>query len=348
MQARFHEPRDAGNHPVSAPIVKDVGFATHFAPAHIGAFYPKLIEYLEREMGADFEALPCFEGGVEALDGRFRVVIFGTRRAAVKMASRCSFTKSLLIDHGPIHTNRAPHGKVHFEIFSSEYLRATYSNLGIRPLLKGWSGSYFISSDTDCRHPLPGECLVYLIPSRGWKANSLVEVPFSEEQTIEYVTSLCGIFRRVHVVSHLSSAVNFMAKYSYRLPTNAVPVNHGPEFMRLINNVEAVFFEYSSVVATALWNPEVRLFVRMPKYPCGPATLHAKWFHELLDEVAYPVCNDDFSKVLTQIRVDPKRGAREAAKWQIYDATVEDPYAAVLECVREAVLISKSEPGSGK
>lgn len=318
--------------------MKNIGFAARHAPNHVRAFYTRLIEYFAQELGDDFEVVPEeYDGVVSSLDGRYRLVIFGTRGAAAEMVAHCNYTKSLLIDHGPVHTNRAPHSMVHFEIFSSPYLNNRYPGTGMAPAIKSWSGGYFLSDHLDNVCPRPGECLVYLIHNTGWKANSLTLVPFDDLSTIRYLAGLAAEFDRVHVVSHLNGGENFAVKYRAELPEHVIPVAHGPHFMNLVNNVEAVFFEYSSVIAAVLWNPRVKLFYRVPPYPCGPITLHATFLHELLEVAAYLIVGDDLSQVRECLISDPKLLAREEAKRLVFDESISDPYKAALDCVREAL-----------
>ena len=329
--------------------MKRVGFAARHAPNHVRAFYARLIEYFAQELGDDFEVIPDeYDGMVPSLDGRYRLVVFGTRGAAAEMVTHCKVTKSLLIDHGPIHTNRAPHSRVHFEVFSSPYLNHRYPKTGMASAIKSWSGGYFLTDHLESGSPRPGECLVYLIHNTGWKANSLTAVPFDDPSTIDCLSGLAERFKIVHVVSHLNGGENFAVKYRDALPGNVLAVGHGPQFMSLVNNVEALFFEYSSVIAAALWNPAVKLFYRIPPLPCGPVTLHATFLHELLEFATYPIKNDDLSGVGDCLSLDPKLEARREAKRLVFDESITDPYRAALDCVRDALrILEEEEPTNG-
>lgn len=321
--------------------MKDVAFSVKHAPLHVRAFYGRLIEYLRQELGDDMDILD--DGDYEELselDGRYKVVMFCTRGAAIHVSKNCLVTKSFLVDHGPVHTNRAPHGVIDFEVFSSAYLDERYTADGFRAKGRSWSGGYFL---TDHLRPGPirsGECLVYSIHNVGWLANSMSEIPFSDEETLAYLISLSKIFKVVHVVSHINAGGNFVDKYRADLPENVLPVAHGFPFMDLIASVEAVFMEYSSVMAACLWNTDVRIFVRYPRHTLGPITLQARYLHELMDAAAYPITGDSVENVIDLIKADPKHGKRVEAKGQIYDPGVTDPYYEVLKCVREAVAIS--------
>ena len=320
---------------------KQVGFATFCSPRHIRVFYQRLIEYLAQELGQDFE-VATYSGSEPAaeIDGEYSVLLFETRQAADRIVEQCTITRSMLVDHGPIHSNRTAACRAHFEVFSSPYLKSRYAECGLGPTVRGWSGGYFLTDFLDCLSPRRDECLVYLLGMKGWAANSLTEYPFSEEETIEYLRGLAGIFKRVHVVTHLNSRASFVAVHREALPRNIMLVENGPHFWSLINNVSAVFFEYSSVFAIALWNPGVRLFQRAPKYPCGPIALHATVFHEVMDEVSYRIEDDDLSDVRGLMEDDPKRARRQECKDLIFDPAASDPYAEILKRVREAVEIS--------
>jgi hypothetical protein len=321
--------------------MKDVAFSVKHAPLHVRAFYGRLIEYLRQELGESMDILGDEDyDDLAELEGMYKVVMFCTRGAAINLTKNCQVTRSFLVDHGPIHTNRAPHGVIDFEVFSSPYLNDRYSADGFRAKVKSWSGGYFLT-DHLCSGPIRGgECLVYSIHNVGWYANSMAEVPFSDDETLDYLRALSKLFKVVHVVSHINAGGNFVEKYRDLLPENVLPVAHGFSFMDLIASVEAVFMEYSSVMAACLWNPEVKLFVRYPKHVLGPITLQARYLHELMESAAYPIVNDMVGDVMALLSSDPKRGKRVEARTQIYDLSVEDPYYEVLKCVREAIAMS--------
>ena len=67
-----------------------VGFATHCSPKHIRAYYSRLIEYLAQELGEEFEVVNCAsDAELAALDGAYKLVIFGTRESAEYMVNHC-------------------------------------------------------------------------------------------------------------------------------------------------------------------------------------------------------------------------------------------------------------------
>jgi len=319
---------------------KEVAFSVKHAPLHVRAFYGRLIEYLSQELDERFAVIDNDDyDEIIDLDGRYKLVLFCTRGAAAQLTKLSSSTKSFLVDHGPIHTNRAPHGTVDFEIFSSEYLRNRYSEEGFKSKVRSWSGGYFITDHLVSNHIKKGECLVYCIHNVGWYANSMVEVPFSDEETITYLNNLSELFNVVHVVSHINAGKNFVDKYRSNLLPNVVPVSHGFSFMSLIASVEAVFMEYSSVISCCLWNPYVKIFVRYPKYPLGPITLQARYLHELMNDAAYPIINDSVKEVENYMISDKKSEARHRAKLQIFDDRIDHPYYEVLRRIREALEI---------
>jgi hypothetical protein len=345
----MNAPMDATPAEIPPEFRASVGFATHCSPRHVRTYYSRLIEYLAQELGEEFEVVKCAsDAELAALDGAYKLVIFGTRESAEYMVNHCRSTRSMLVDHGPLHSNRTARCRAHFEVFSSPYLRDFYSAAELAPHVKGWSGGYFLTDHLDSLQPRKGECLVYLIHMNGWRSNSLTHEPFSGEDTIGYLLGLSQLFRTVHVSSHLNGGGNFVVMNRDELPENVVPVAHGPHFWNLINNVDAVFFEYSSVFAIALWNPEVKLFQRLPQHPCGPVTLHATAFHQIMNAATYPVLDDDLSGISRMMEDDPKREERERAKRLIYDEAISDPYAAILAAVREALATIDSAASLGK
>lgn len=319
---------------------KDIAFAVRHAPLHIQAFYGRLIEYLCQELGEDIDIIGDGDyENIADLDGMYKIVMFCTRGAATHLSDNCATTRSFLVDHGPIHTNRAPHGHVDFEVFSSEYLRKRLSQEGLGAEVKSWSGGYFLTDHLLSSPIRKGECLVYLIHNTGWLANSMSRIPFTDDQTIGYLDGLSKIFRVVHVVSHINGGINFVTRYRQFIPGNVLSVSHGNQYMNLIASVEVVFLEYSSALATTLWNPEVKIFIRNPKFPLGPITLHARYLHELMERVGYPIIEDSLETVDEMLRNDPKHLFRVAAKSEIYDINIDDPYEFILRCVRDAVRI---------
>lgn len=324
---------------------KAFAFSVQYAPNHIQSFYGRLVEYFRQEIGDEFDVIGendfrC----LKELDGLYDIVIFGNRGAAARMTDSCAFTKSLLIDHGPIHTNRAPHGTVDFEIFSSEYLRKVYSANGFAPKIAGWSGGYFLSEHLNANREIArGTCLVYLLHNTGWKANSLANVPFSDDQTVVYLNGLAAIFGCVYVVSHLNGGDNFSERYRHVLSSNVVALDHGIPFNNLICGVEAVFIEYSSVLAAALWNPRVKIFVRYPKYPCGPVTLQASFLHWLMDYATYPIREDDLTEVERILREDHLHAERCEVKDMIFDKNIDDSFKSSLDCLLEALKMCRTD-----
>jgi hypothetical protein len=320
-----------------------IGYEAYDCIGHEQTYYGGLVERLKDEFKKDFELFQCRDAdALQQLDGKYDLIICKSRLPAQIIADRCHKSKSFVIDHGPIHSNRTyTHWcRAHFEVFSSPTLQRAYESTGFRPLIKGYSGGYFLTNSLDLIHPDPNACLVYLIPWGGLRANSVTDDVFPDTDTVALLRALALLFERVYVTNHVCDAkVNFAIRYEADLPRNVFPVRNGSEFRDLICNVGAVVFEYSSVFAIALWNPKVRLFYRCPTHPYGPAAPHNQIFHYIMGQACYTILNDDLNVIKTSLCADVKKEEREKAKKLIYDDRIEDPFDAIIESLRDALTM---------
>jgi hypothetical protein len=320
-----------------------IGYEASDCPAHERAYYGGLLERLKEEFGKDFATFDCPDiNDLKNFDGKFDLIIVKSRIGADAIIDQCCKSKSFLIDHGPIHCNRTYINwcRSHFEVFSSPTLQREYEATGFRPIIKGYSGGFFLTNSLDALHPDPKACLVYLIPWEGLRANSVTPTPFSEVDTVFFLRGLSPLFDHVHVVNHLCDGrANFAIRHRKHLPQNVRPVANGEDFRNLVCNVGAVIFEYSSVFAIALWNPEVRLFYRRPACPYGPLSPHNQIFHQIMYEACYLIVDDDVSAVKRDLFNDTKKDERVRAKKLIYDENIKDPYEAIINAIYDALAL---------
>lgn len=325
--------------------MKNIGFAIGHAPNHISGFFGRLIEYLAQELGADFEIVPPnrYTGSIANLDGKYRLVMFGSRRAAAQLSKVAVYTKSFLVDHGILHTNRTPSCRVDFEAFSSPFLMNHYTKSGLNPLVQAWSSRYFLMDDiyNDTFHE--DECLVYLTHKRGWKANSVQEIPFERNKTLSFLKQLSHRYSKVYVVDHINLPNKTLNSRCELLPSNIIPLQHGINFLEKINTVGSLYFEYSSVFSTALWNPKVKLFERLPQSPMGPTTPQARLLHTLSRIACYQIRNDDLFEAEEYSKKDPKRQNRETIKSMIFDQHPEDSYVRLLDVLLDALRLASKK-----
>lgn len=321
-----------------------IGFEISHCRNHIDAFYGQLVEPLKKEFAQNFEVFDSNDmTNIGAFDGCYEIVVVVNRRAANRIVNDCNVTKSFLIDHAPIHSNRARPGGAHFEMFSSPFIKYVYEGTSLRPKIKGYCGGYFLSEFTDTLHPQPTSCLVYLIHWKYRRANSHAETPFTEVETLALLSKLSQIFDKVYVVGHLCDpSGDFFVKYAHLLPVNIEPIQHGQRFQDLVCNVGALVFEYSSVFATSLWNPAIPLFQRVPKYPHGPAALRHRLFHQLMDAASYRIVADDLTElgmIVSGMSSDNKRPLRQQLKNIIYDEGIQSPTKAIIDALYDAMSV---------
>lgn len=320
--------------------MKPIGFAIRHAPNHVRAFYGRLIEFLSQELGPDFEVVSKdqYPDSLAQLDGKYRIVLFAGRKSAAKFSETARVSKSFLVDHGIIHTNRTPSScPVDFEVFSSPFLLHHYSRVGLEPKVRGWSARYFLSNDTPKMQFRRDDCMVYLTHKRGWQANSEMTAPFGPESNLRFIRSLSEIYSKVYVVGHINMGGSVVGGNHGGMPGNVIELGHGRDFMDRVNNVGALFFEYSSVFATALWNPDVMLFQRVPPFPTGAVRPQAVLLHILMEKACYRIEGDDLSQVKAITATDGKAAMRKKVCGMIYAGNPSDSYMDIRNILLEAL-----------
>lgn len=324
--------------------MKSIGFAVEHAPNHVTAFYGRLISFLAQELGSEFSLIRRSEypKSVMQLDGKYRIVIFATRGTAARFSKHATRSKAFLIDHGVVHSNRNPSLGADFELFSSGYLRTYYSGVGLEAGIQSWCSRYFLTEDTP-RDPLgEKECIIYFSHKQGVGANSKHLSPFSIGDNINLVKDLSPRFDRVWVVWHLNADDRLYHALLSEFPSNVSVLSHGERFIGRICRVDSVIFDYSSVFATALWNPHVKLFQRVPEHPAGPSRKSAHLFHEMMEDSSYRVIGNTIVPALEQAEVDDSKShARSGIHRKLYCGETVDAYQAVLMNLVKAHAIAK-------